>query len=697
MADIDEDYEGDLGPLLADLAALRSALGDSYRAYGEINPDDDHDDVNWQQQQAATAAATAAPTDTDTVKKALPRKEPAPLKERLAAVNDALAANQSLQQRLQRLITSVNRAQDQAVTLRNNVRAAQRRRQVAASAPHALSAPRTGLDQQFTGVSLYWSQPGADPPPMYQGFNEIKPIVEVLPLVFPRRRWQDEELNALCDGVVQVVQERLLNKILADLEATPLHPPPAAASGGEGGELGGGSGSGSGGDEVVYQAGISLEEFEARQAPIRTLTASSPEVIEIAETLTAEEWATVAHRSVHGRTARECFLAWTNTALPTLHHGKFTAEEDTKLVELVEQYGTRSWERIAAELQTSSAAGAAGGGQPAPAPQPPTNNQTTTTTNTTTANNPTTSIATKKRTPLACMARYQQLLHATRETQEFTDADRERLVHIVNRIGPQWKRVAEEFGGPWDHDQLMHQWRRHAQRHEGADGTGAAAPGPRKGKWIREEDDALLTAVALYGKKWSHVAKLVPGRSDVQCRERYANVLDPDVIKDPWNEQEDEILRENAEKFINSRTGKIKWSAIAALIPGRTDFAVKKRWNALTNAQSRGGRGRGRGRNQEQGGAGGDVGGARGGGGDENVGNGGGGAGPSRIVSVPNREPVAQTNQTNAAAVAAVALALAALAPTAPAPPPPPPPPEPEVPVATRRGRAVVLPARLAE
>jgi len=33
--------------------------------------------------------------------------------------------------------------------------------------------------------------------------------------------------------------------------------------------------------------------------------------------------------------------------------------------------------------------------------------------------------------------------------------------------------------------------------------------------------------MALHGRKWSHVAKLVPGRTDVQCRERYMNCLNP--------------------------------------------------------------------------------------------------------------------------------------------------------------------------
>lgn len=48
------------------------------------------------------------------------------------------------------------------------------------------------------------------------------------------------------------------------------------------------------------------------------------------------------------------------------------------------------------------------------------------------------------------------------------------------------QRIAEEYnalyGGGWDPDQLMHIWRRHAQR----------GPQARKGKWTEEEDEMLL-------------------------------------------------------------------------------------------------------------------------------------------------------------------------------------------------------------
>jgi hypothetical protein len=43
-------------------------------------------------------------------------------------------------------------------------------------------------------------------------------------------------------------------------------------------------------------------------------------------------------------------------------------------------------------------------------------------------------------------------------------------------------------------------------------------------------------------KNWSEIAKALPGRIGKQCRERWHNHLNPEIKKEKWTEQEDEII-----------------------------------------------------------------------------------------------------------------------------------------------------------
>ena len=47
----------------------------------------------------------------------------------------------------------------------------------------------------------------------------------------------------------------------------------------------------------------------------------------------------------------------------------------------------------------------------------------------------------------------------------------------------------------------------------------------------------------VFGRKWARVAEAVPTRNQVQVRERWVNVLDPDLQRGkPWTAEEDSIL-----------------------------------------------------------------------------------------------------------------------------------------------------------
>ena len=102
-------------------------------------------------------------------------------------------------------------------------------------------------------------------------------------------------------------------------------------------------------------------------------------------------------------------------------------------------------------------------------------------------------------------------------------------------------------------------------------------PGLRKGPWTEEEDNIVRSLVAQHGAgkiKWSQVAAQLPGRLGKQCRERWLNHLDPGIKRDAWSHDEDEALHEAHRQLGN------RWSQIAERLPGRTENGVKNRFHS---------------------------------------------------------------------------------------------------------------------
>ncbi|RQM26691.1 hypothetical protein B5M09_001499 [Aphanomyces astaci] len=92
-------------------------------------------------------------------------------------------------------------------------------------------------------------------------------------------------------------------------------------------------------------------------------------------------------------------------------------------------------------------------------------------------------------------------------------------------------------------------------------------------RWTTEEDEMLRQAVDTHGERnWKSIAEIVPGRNHTQCLQRWTKVLAPGLIKGHWRPDEDDVLRQLVAE------GRKNWGQVAARIPGRTSKQCRERW-----------------------------------------------------------------------------------------------------------------------
>jgi hypothetical protein len=143
------------------------------------------------------------------------------------------------------------------------------------------------------------------------------------------------------------------------------------------------------------------------------------------------------------------------------------------------------------------------------------------------------------------------------------EEDRLLLDLVGSSSYPNWTEIAESFPNKTTNQACL-RWHT------------LVNPEVLKGRWLDEEDRRIRQWVQANGPtRWVDLAKTIPGRAGHECRGRWFDTLDPNVRRSRWKPEEDYMIRAGQAVWGND------WTRISLLLPGRNSTAVRNRWTAL--------------------------------------------------------------------------------------------------------------------
>ncbi|XP_058015528.1 snRNA-activating protein complex subunit 4 isoform X2 [Ahaetulla prasina] len=237
------------------------------------------------------------------------------------------------------------------------------------------------------------------------------------------------------------------------------------------------------------------------------------------------DWDKIANINFEGtRNAKELRKYWQNCEHPNINKKEWSEEEVEKLKEIAARHGGLHWEAVAQELGT-------------------------------------------QRTAFQCLQKFQSY-NKDFKRSEWSPEEDQMLRQLVQemRVGNHipYRKMAYYMEGR-DSAQLIYRW------------TKRVDPNLKRGAWTPKEDALLLKAVAKYGERdWYKIRAEVPGRNDLQCRDRYLHSLHNDIKKGKWSEEEEKKLIELTEKY-----GRGHWAKIASELPHRSRSQCLSKWKIL--------------------------------------------------------------------------------------------------------------------